>query len=116
MKASFEGIGESIITFYNSEGSPAKAGAPVKMCGNGEVSACADGERFVGIAIACDADFAAVQTGGYAKLSYSGAAPAVGFALLASDGAGKVKSVSTAGGEFLIVEVDTAEKTVGLML
>lgn len=116
MKVSFEGIGERIISFYNNSGLPARVGAPVKLSGNGEVSACADGDRLVGVAIACDEDFAAVQTGGFVLLPYSGTAPAVGFGLLAADGVGGIKSVSSGGGEFLLVEVDEANKTVGFML
>ena len=115
MKVSFEGIGESVVTFYNSKTAAAGAGVPVKMSGNGEVCACADGDRFFAAALACDTDFAAVQTGGYVKLAYSGTAPAVGFAKLVSNGDGGVKLAET-GGEFLVVDVDTVGKTAGLML
>lgn len=116
MKVSFEGIGESVITFYNSESSAATAGVPVKMSANGEISACADGDRFLGVALDCNEDFAAVQTGGYIEVSYSGTAPAVGYVSLAADGTGKVKAAESGGGQFLIVEVDTTNKILGLML
>lgn len=115
MKVSFEGIGESVITFYNSKTAAAGAGAPVKMSGNGEVSVCADGDRFFGVALACDTDFAAVQTDGYVELAYTGTAPAIGFAKFVSNSAGGVKTAET-GGEFLVVDVDTVSKTIGLML
>lgn len=115
MKVSFEGIGESVVTFYNSKTAVAGAGAPVKMSGNRAVSACADGERFFGVALACDSDFAAIQMGGYVELEYAGTAPAVGFAKLVSNGVGGVKTSET-GGEFVIVDVDTVSKTIGLML
>ena len=115
MKVSFEGIGESVVTFYNSKTAAAGAGDPVKMSGSGEVSVGADGDRFFGAALACDDDFAAVQTGGYAQLVYSGTAPAVGFAKLVSNGDGGEKLAET-GGEFLVVDVDTVSKTIGLML
>lgn len=116
MKVSFEGIGESVITFYNDGENGAGAGVPVKMSGNGEISACGDGDRFFGISLANEGDFAAVQTGGYAELSYTGAAPEVGFAKLAADGNGGVKTVSEGGGEFLVIETDTANKILGIML
>ncbi len=115
MKVSFEGIGESVVTFYNSKTSAAAAGVPVRMSGNGEVSACADGERFFGYALSCDKDFAAVQTAGYIELGYTGTAPTVGFTKLAANGSGGVKAAET-GGEFLVIDVDTANKIVGLML
>lgn len=114
MKVSFEGIGESVVTFYNSKTAAAGAGVPVKMSGNGEVSVCAEGERFFGVALACDPDFAAIQMNGYVELGYTGTAPAVGFAKLVSNGAGGVKTAET-GREFLIVDVDTVSKTIGLM-
>ena len=115
MKVSFEGIGENVVTFYNSKSAAAVAGAPVKMSGNGEVSLCADGDRFFGAALACDADFAAIQTDGYIELSYTGAAPTIGFAKLVSNGAGGVNTAE-AGGEFMVVDVDTVSKTIGFML
>lgn len=115
MKVSFEGIGENVVTFYNSKSATAVAGAPVKMSGNGEVSVCADGDRFFGAALACDADFAAIQTDGYVELGYTGTAPAIGFAKLVSNGVGGVKRAEE-GGEFLVVDLDTVSKTIGLML
>jgi len=115
VKVSFQGIGESVVTFYNSRTNGAISGEPVKMSGNGEVAHCADGDRFFGVALASDGGFAAVQTDGYAEINYSGIAPAVGFTKLAADGTGGVKTAET-GGEFLVVEVDAANKTVGLML
>ncbi len=117
MKVSFEGIGESVITFYNNEESGAAAGVPVKMSGNGEISACGEGERFFGVSLACEEDFAAVQVGGYAELSYSGSeTPAVGYARLEAVGAGGVRVAAANGGEFLVVDVDSANKIIGIML
>ena len=115
MKVSFEGIGENIVTFYNSKTSGAAADAPVKMSGACETAKCADGERFFGVAVAGDTEFAAVQVEGYVELPYSGAEPAVGFGKLAANGAGGVKAAE-AGGEFLIIDVDTTNKVVGFML
>lgn len=115
MKVSFEGVGESVVTFYNSKTAAAGAGVPVKMSGNGEVSACADGDRFFGVALACDTDFAAIQTDGYVELVYTGSAPTVGFTKLVSGGGSGVKTAET-GGEFLVVDVDTVNKIIGLML
>lgn len=115
MKVSFEGIGESVVTFYSDSENSIAAGTPLKMSGNAEVAACGDGERFFGVSLASDGDFAAVQTGGYVELSYSGAAPAVGFATLAADGNGGVKTAD-GGGEFLVVDVDTANNIIGIML
>lgn len=115
LKVSFEGIGENIVTFYNSKTSGAMAGTPVKMGGACEAAKCADGERFFGVAVAGDMEFAAVQTKGYVELPYSGPEPAVGFGKLAASGTDGVKTAET-GGEFLIIDVDTTNKVVGFML
>jgi exo-beta-1,3-glucanase (GH17 family) len=135
MTVSFEGIGENVVTFYNAAASAAEAGYPVKMSGSGEVCKAADGEAFVGVARAADADFAAVQTGGYAKAACSGTAPSVGLARLVADGGGGVKldagtTVTVTVGEtgydttgktytgrmYVVVDVDTAAGTVGFIL
>ena len=116
MKVSFEGIGESVITFYNSDGTAAKAGEPVMLSGNGEIRACSEGERLIGVALACDESFAAVQTMGYIELPFSGTAPDVGYEMLVANGAGGVKTAEAGGGEFLIIEVDEAAKVLGFML
>ena len=115
MKVSFEGIDENIVTFYNSRDKGATAGAPVKMSAACEAAKCADGERFFGVTVAGDAEFAAVQTKGYVEMSFTGAAPNVGFGKLAANGAGGVKTAD-AGGEFLIIDVDTTNGVVGFML
>lgn len=135
MTVSFEGIGESVVTFYNAEENAAEAGCPVKMSGNGEVAKAAEGEAFIGIVRAADTDFAAVQTGGYVKAAYSGGAPSVGGVRLVSDGEGavmadegEVETVTVGGTEYdttcvryagrlyVVVDVDEAAGTVGFIL
>lgn len=117
MKVSFEGIGERVVTFYNTRtaGKAAEAGAPVAMSGSGEVCACAAGERFMGFALAADEDFAAVQTAGYVKAPYSGDAPAPGYVHLAAGADGTVTK-NEAGGDYLVLDTDTAANTVGFIL
>ena len=115
MKVSFEGIGEGIATFHFDGEGRAAGGTPVKVSGNGTVSPCGEGERFFGVALAGDEDFTAVQMEGFAELSFSGTAPGVGYVKLAADGSGGVKK-SESGGEFLVVEVDTGNKVLGLVL
>lgn len=121
MTVSFEGIGTNLITFYNASASNAKAakGGMVKLTAAGTVGKCADGDRFCGLAVSADDDFAGVQTAGYVTVAYTGTAPAVGYAHLLANGAGGVKLDSAAtktGGEFLIVSVDTTAKTLGFVM
>lgn len=116
MKVSFEGIGEYVATFCNSDTAPAKAGQVVKLEKNATVAACVDGDLVFGVAVTAGADFAAVQTAGFVTLSYSGeTVPAVGYGVLAADGTGGVKVAKT-GREYAILQVDTDAKTLGMML
>ena len=112
MAVSFQGFHETAATFDVS--GTISEGAPVKLCGNGKVSACAAGESFCGVALAVREGFATVQLGGYALLSYSGTAPTVGYNALAADGKGGVK-VLEGGRSLLVVEV-LSDGTVGVML
>ncbi len=116
MKVSFGGLGEQVATFFNSASAAASDGERVKVSGNGEVSACSAGDRFFGVALAADSDFAAVQAGGFVTLPYSGqTAPAVGYATLSADGEGGV-AVDEDGWDYLVLEVDTTAGTVGFLL
>ena len=121
MTVSFEGIGANLITFYNASASNAKAakGGVVKLTAAGTVGKCADGDRFCGLAISAEDDFAGVQTAGYATVKYTGTAPTVGYARLLANGAGgvKVDAASTkTGGEYLVVNVDSVAGTAGIVL
>ena len=117
MSVSFGGMGDITATFKTY--GTINAGSPVKLYGNGTVQACADGDRFCGIATYVAEDgHATVQLGGYVSIGYSGAsAPTVGYGRLMADGAGKAEAAAdTYGGEYLIVEVDTTAKTVGFVI
>lgn len=115
MKVSFEGIGESVATFYVKAEETVAGGQPVKLSGNGEICGCGDGERFFGMALAGDGDFAAVQMAGFAEFAYSGVKPDAGFVKLVANGSGGVK-IGEAGGEYLVIEVDEANGVLGLVL
>lgn len=121
MTVSFEGIGENVVTFYNAAAAASKAaqGDPVRLSAAATVAKCADGERFCGVAVSADEDFAGVLTQGYVRLACSGTLPAVGYAHLVADGNGGVRvdaSASPAGGEYLVVDADAAAGTVGFIL
>ena len=116
MSVSFEGIGERAVTFETVN--DVNAGAPVKMSANGKVALCGTGERMCGIALYVAEDgCASVQLGGYVNVSYTGTAPAVGYARMIADGNGGVKVDSEAtGGEYLVTDVDENAKTVGFFM
>ena len=62
-KVSFEDIGMVTATFTARE--DVKSGQVVKITGNGEVGACADGDAFCGLALSVRSGFAGVQVKGF---------------------------------------------------
>ena len=78
-----------------------KSGQVVKITGNGEVGACADGDAFCGLALSVKG-FACVPTSGTVTL---------GRVKLAADGAGGVKPASAGGTEVLVVSADNSGHT-----
>ena len=102
MNVSFEGIGHLIATFAAENG---QEGQVCKLSDNGTVAACQAEEVFCGVMQSIRGDYAGVQLHGFAKVSYSGSAPAVGYNKLVADGNGGVKTGN--GKEYLVVSVDT---------
>lgn len=109
MKVSFEGLGELVATFIN--GGSAEKGKLVKLSANATVSAASDGEVFAGMCISANESFADVMLSGCVTCPYTGTAPAVGYAKLASAGNGAVKAAS-GGREYLVLKVDASASTV----
>lgn len=114
MAVSFEGFHGKALTFRTANDTV--PGTPVKVSESKTVEACANNNVFCGKCIAVQGDYASVQLSGYVKMPYSGTAPSVGYAALAADGNGKVKSVTTGGRSYLVLDVDTAAGTVGFIL
>lgn len=114
MAISFNAIGEAHVSFSAAES--AEAGKVCKLTANGTVGACAAGESFCGVVTDVRAGVAAVKMAGYTELPYSGTAPSVGYQTLAADSAGGVKTVTTGGRSLLVVQVDSANSTVGVFL
>lgn len=114
MSISFGGIGEMCVTFMAE--TSVKKGNPVKMSTDNTVTVCADGDRMIGVAVdVSDDGYATVQLSGYVTVGYTGTAPTVGFTALAANGDGGVKVLSS-GGEFLVLNVDTATNSVGIII
>lgn len=119
-QVSFEEIGAVVATFEAA--STVEAGTVVKMSGDSQVSGCAAGERFCGVALSNEGGFAGVQVSGFAKVGYTGAGIAAGYQTLTADGAGGVRKADTTGEDpdtgmdCLVVSVDsTASKAVILL-
>lgn len=108
----FDSIHETYVTFNADEG--LEAGSVCKITGDSAVGACADGEEFCGVARQVRGGLAGVVLGGFCRLAYSGTAPTCGMTALCADANGGVK----VGGdkEYLVVQVDESEQTIGVFL
>jgi hypothetical protein len=115
MSVSFKGYKESLATFLAASG--LLAGVPIKISANDTVDSCVVGDSFCGVATGVGRGYASVQMSGFVTLPYTGTtAPSVGYGLLAGDGDGGVQVVTTGGRSMLVLQVDTVENTVGIML
>ena len=114
MKLSYEGIGQWAATFACTE---LAEGELVKISANGTVTDCGAGEDFCGVVLSVSrgGDACSVALGGMVTAGYTDSAPALGWSGLVGDGAGGVKTSET-GREYLVVDVDTAAKTVTFAL
>lgn len=113
MAISFDAIGEKYVTFYADDS--AQDGKLCKVTANGTVGKCAANDGFCGIITQVRGGTASVLMGGYAELPYTGTAPALGYTALAAAGDESVKAAES-GRKYLVVNVDTTAKTVGLFL
>ncbi len=115
MSTAYNGFCENLLTFKAASGFTS-ADVPVKISANDTVAACANNNAFCGISRSVREGYAAVQLTGAATLSYSGTAPSVGYAMLAADGSGKVKTVESGGRSLLVIAVDTTNSLVTILL
>lgn len=108
MSVSLKGYNQNGVTLIAASG--LKKGDLVKISANSTAAPCASGNIPCGICINTDGKYACIQLGGYAKVKYSGTAPALGNAVVAADGNGGVKT-ATNGMSVLVVSVNTADTT-----
>lgn len=113
MSISFKGFNEQVITFRTE--TELAAGTLVKMSDSATVEACAAGELFIGAVVTSHGNIAAVQTGGYVSVPYSGTAPELGItAVSAADG--KAVKADANGRTVTVIELDTTNETAGILL
>ncbi len=72
-------------------------------------------EKFCGVCSAVNDIYASVILKGHAIVKYSGTSPVIGYNKLAADGNGYVK-LSDSGREILVFDVDTANRTIEILL
>ena len=91
-KISFEDIGAVVATCQVEEG--VTGGQVVKLTDSAKVGPCADGEAFCGVAMEPRTGIAGVQFKGFMTVPCAGELTP-GWATLAADGNGGVKSAAT---------------------
>ena len=109
----FSGFNTKAITL-NAEGTVTE-GMAVKLSASDAVTKAGADEKFCGVCSAVRGGYASVVMAGHVKVGYSDAAPTIGYCNLVSDGNGNVK-ISTAGKEYLVVDVDTTNKTIEIII
>ena len=111
MMVNFNGFCENSATF-EADSSLTTAGVPVKISGDGTVTACADGEAFCGICTHLRDGFATVQLSGYVTMPATEKIT-TGYTNLATGADGTV-STSGSGREYLVL--DSTQTSVGFIL
>ena len=117
MSISYQGIGEWCATF--KRGADVSEDTVVKAGAENTAEKCGAEDAFCGVvrSVAHDGKACSVQLGGIVRLRYSGdTAPAAGYSKLTADGTGGVSVNAAKGREYLILHVDSAEKTVVIKL
>lgn len=109
----FSGFDTKEITLFATE--DVTVGAAVGLRDAITVNVPAADKSFCGVCTAVRNGHASVVLTGHAVATYSGTAPEIGYCKLAGDGKGGVK-VSESGREYLVVDVDTNDKTVDIIM
>ncbi len=109
MKVSFNGFNEKALTFMCEE--KIEKLYPVTITDNSTVSKCGDGDSFIGICLESDNENAVVQMSGHVKMTYSGAAPALGKNALVATADGTVKE-NAGGTPCTVISVNSTESTI----
>lgn len=111
MNINFSGFNENVVTFAVDD-SVVLMGTPVKMASSNTVTACADSEDMIGVAVNVRNGYAAVQLTGYIEMPTDETFE-VGYQTIAAASGNKVKSASS-GREYLVTSVQ--DGVVGFIL
>ena len=114
MEISFEGIGQVAATFM-ADGD-IQPGMTAVLTADSTVGLGKAGAVPCGMVLSVKGGMAAVQVSGMARVGYSGTAPTVGWGMVAADGTGKIKTVTSGGMSCHIVSVNTGDSTAVIKL
>lgn len=113
MNVYLNGFDRKEVTF--NAGAGAAEGNTVNFLSKSTVGAVAADTNFCGVCALVRNGLASVVLRGYVTVSYSGAAPSLGYNKITANGAGGVK-VSDSGRDILVADIDTANHTCGIVL
>ena len=116
MSVAFNGIDNQVVTFQADTG---EAGDSMAMEDNNKVTKAPSGAAPVGVLVGKRSGHGAVQIRGYVQVPYSGsAAPSLGWNRLVANGSGGMRLAASGetGRNCLVVNLNTADKTMGLFL
>lgn len=114
MAVSFESIGQKVVSFQSTLS--ADIDYPCAMVSNGTIGAPEDGGDIIGVVRSIEKGVAGVIVSGCVTLPYSGTAPTCGYQTLGYDGDNGGMKVATGCKSYLVVSVDTTDKTVTFFL
>lgn len=114
---SFDGIGVRYVTYLlDDDITEEHEGAAVALVSDAMVGLGSANDRLFGKVLKVEGDGkGSIKDHGYATFEYSGSAPTVDSVVVV-DGSGKVKASAGATGNARVVAVDTAAKTVVVLL
>lgn len=104
MALNFNGFNEDVVTF-KCENTDVYIGTPVKMVKSGMVTACADGDAMIGVAVNVRNGYAAIQLSGYIEMPTDDEFE-VGYHNISAHTKNKVKA-NVSGREYLVVYTNT---------
>ncbi len=118
MEISLQGFHEDVATLACT--TELAEGVPVAVTENGTVAAATANQPFCGITAGPSRDgYVAVQLTGYARATYSGTEPKVGYQSLSAGADGSICTTPSSGATgrtMLVLDVDTTAKTAGFLL
>ncbi len=110
---STQGVGAEYFTA--KAGNSPYVGYPCRISANQTVTTSSASGDFCGFITAARGGLATVQYRGFVTTTYTGSAPSLGYSILQANGVGGVKS-ATEGRSYLVTRIDTANRSIDLLL
>lgn len=116
MNINLKGYGVGYVTCKGAQGAEFGENEPIKFTANYTVGRGAAGDEIVGVASGRRGEYVLVQLSGVCTMPYSGTAPTVGLRALVCDGSGGAKLGAAGDRKLLVTAVDTANRTIEVIL